>query len=397
MQERQFRLTAGDGHVIFSVEWLPERGDVRGAVHIRHGMAEHCLRYRDFARYLTECGLAVFAHDHRGHGNSVGPAEVRGHYADQHGWDLVLQDVLLVNREIVRLLPGKPIVLFGHSMGSFIARGYSVRHANTLDGLIVSATGIRYGAIAGLARSIARWDPRRIGARCPSKLMATLAMGTFNLQFFPTRTKADWLSRDTHQVDAYVTDPLCGYDCSAQLWADLFGGIIEFERREARGEGLPAHLPALLVAGTRDPVSMGGRGIKQLAQRYRTAGLRDVDVKLYKGGRHELLNETNRLEVYADIGAWLERRISPAIRPTPGQGMQAGTVEAHELSQNDVKSRRLQARLCFVVASAYASCSQCKADNSIRVSVLVGFGARLHWRTGKVDPHPTDKTLDIHE
>lgn len=330
MQERQFKLTAGDGHAIFAVEWQPERGAVRGAVHILHGMAEHCLRYRDFARYLTEHEFVVFAHDHRGHGHSVGPGEVQGHYADQHGWDLVLQDVLLVNREIARLQPGKPIVLFGHSMGSFIARGYMVRHANTLDGLIVSATGIRYGAIAGLARSIARWDLRRIGARYPSKLMASLAMGTFNLQFFPTRTKADWLSRDSRQVDAYMADPLCGYDCSAQLWSDLFGGIIEFEQREARGEGLPEHLPALLVAGTRDPVSMGGRGIKQLAQRYGAAGLCNVGVKLYKGGRHELLNETNRQEVYADIGIWLESQFGWASLPAPEQGVHTGATVAHE-------------------------------------------------------------------
>lgn len=319
MQERQFMLEAPDGHSIFAVEWLPDALPARCVLHIQHGIAEHCLRYREFASYLAARGVAVYAQDHRGHGQSVGTGEAQGHYADRDGWNLVLQDVLQVNREITQRHPGSPIVILGHSMGSFIARGYVQRFAESVSGLIISATGIRYGGIARLARAIARWEAHRIGARSPSKLMATLAMGTFNLQFFPTRTAADWLSRDTRQVDAYLADPRCGFDSSAQLWADLFGGIIELEGQEAAGGALPQPLPVLLVAGTRDPVSMGGRGIRQLARRYRAAGLHELEVKLYKGGRHELLNESNRPEVYADIANWLGRHFHPAEATPSGQ------------------------------------------------------------------------------
>ncbi len=306
MKERQFTLQAADGHRIFAVEWLPEHGNVRCVLQISHGMAEHCLRYRDFAQYLSQRGIAVYAHDHRGHGQSVGNGEAIGHYADSDGWNKVIADVHQLNREIARLQPQLPIILLGHSMGSFIARAYVLKYASTLAAVIVSATGIRYGGIAKLARSIARWDARRIGARKPSKLMARLSFGTFNLQFLPARTAFDWLSRDSKQVDAYLADPLCGFDCSAQLWVDMFGGIIDAECAEIDGRALPSSLPALLVAGTKDPTSMGGLGMKQLARRYQTAGMADVSVKLYKGGRHELLNETNNAEVYADLAGWIE-------------------------------------------------------------------------------------------
>jgi alpha-beta hydrolase superfamily lysophospholipase len=317
MQERLFTLTAPDGHRIFAAEWLPSGRPVRCVLHIQHGMAEHCLRYRHFAEFLASLGVAVYAQDHRGHGQSVAAGETLGYYADRDGWNLVLQDVRQLNRMASELHPGVPVVMFGHSMGSFIARAYAQRWGASLSGLIVSATGWRFGAIARAMGAVARWDARRIGARTPSKLMAALAMGSFNLQFFPARTKSDWLSRDKREVDAYVADRLCGYDCSAGLWADLFDGIVEFERQEAAGSpAVPRRLPALLIAGTRDPVSMGGRGIKQLAERYRSAGLTDVEVKLYKGGRHELLNETNRLEVYADLGRWLEQHVlQAAARP----------------------------------------------------------------------------------
>jgi alpha-beta hydrolase superfamily lysophospholipase len=156
---------------------------------------------------------------------------------------------------------------------------------------------------------VAQRQARKLGPRTPSKAMAKLVFGTFNVQFFPTRTGFDWLSRDPGAVDAYIADPLCGFDCSGRLWADLLGGVHALEQEEDDKERLPRTLPLLTIAGTRDPVSMGGFGNTQLAERYRAAGNEDVTERKYPGARHELLNETNRDEVSADLIAWVEQRI----------------------------------------------------------------------------------------
>lgn len=335
MQEQGFFLPAPDGNRTFVVQWLPSNADsIKGIVQISHGMAEHCLRYRPLAQYLTDNGYAVYASDHRGHGQSVGLNDVYGHYADQHGWNKVVDDLYRINREIARLHPNVPITLLGHSMGSFIARAYVFRHPDSIQGLILSATGMRYGLIAKIARAIARWDSRRIGARSPSKLLAKLSFGSFNLRFLPARTPFDWLSRDPAQVDLYINDPMCGFDCSAQLWVDLFGGIIEFEALEKHAQQLPAGLPVLGIAGTHDPVSMGGLGIKQVTKLYQKGGLRDVSVKLYDKARHELTNETNRQLVFGDLGYWLKRRFSQSYAlPTASSGFaEAGIRNADSAS-----------------------------------------------------------------
>ncbi len=312
MKEQHFYLPATDGKRTFVVQWLPEAGrSIKGIVQISHGMAEHCLRYQPLAVHLTSQGYAVYASDHRGHGHSIGAGDGQGHYADQDGWNKVVDDLYRVNSEIRQLHPGVPVILFGHSMGSFIARSYVFRHADSLQGLVISATGIRYGLIARLGRAIARWDARRIGPRSPSKLLAKLSFGTFNLRFLPARTAFDWLSRDTAQVDRYLNDPLCGFDCSAQLWVDLFGGIIEIETLEKQSAHLlPKGLPVLGVAGSHDPTSMGGLGVRQLLKHYRRGGLGDVSFTLYDKGRHELTNEINRQQVFADLSQWLDRHFS---------------------------------------------------------------------------------------
>ncbi|WP_249384068.1 alpha/beta hydrolase [Chitinivorax sp. B] len=317
MQEERLTLTASDGHPIFTVCWLPDQPPLRGIVHISHGMAEHCLRYHELAVYLNQHGIAVYTHDHRGHGHSVQGDETLGHFNDQDGWTKVLGDMLQVNRFVHSRHPDLPIVLLGHSMGSFITRAYLLQHANTLAGAIISSTGIRYGGIAKLARSIARWDAKRIGPRTPSKLMGKLSFGTFNLQFMPNRTAFDWLSRDPEKVDAYVADPFCGFDCSTQLWIDLFGGIVAMEQAEADGRAVPVGLPTLFIAGSRDPVSMGGRGCRTVMKRYQAAGMQDVNCRIYPGGRHEILNETGRETIYADLVVWLLQHFDQSHQPSP--------------------------------------------------------------------------------
>jgi alpha-beta hydrolase superfamily lysophospholipase len=297
----QFTLNAADGETIHGCRWLPAHTP-RAVVLISHGMSEYAARYHRFATKLAEAGFAVYAHDHRGHGAA---ARRRGWFAERGGWHKVVDDVESVRQHAVGQHPALPVLLLGHSMGSFIARAYFLQYGQQLAGLLLSATGYRQKPLAYLMRAIARLTGRIAGKNHASRFMSGLVFGSFNLGFIPRRTPVDWLSRDPAEVDAYLADPLCGFAPTPALWEDLFGGIIALERGEQHGAGLPPRCPVLLMAGSRDPVSLGKLALGQLATRYRRAGLVDVCSKVYPGGRHEMLNETNRAEVEADILGWL--------------------------------------------------------------------------------------------
>ncbi|QNM96686.1 alpha/beta hydrolase [Chitinimonas koreensis] len=302
MQIDSFR--AADGAMLTRYHWPAEAP--RRIVVIAHGMAEHAGRYDEFARFLNGRGCTVWALDHRGHGGSVQDGK-RGHFADRDGFERVMDDLAALIDQARAADPSLPLVLLGHSMGSFVSRLLVLRQPQLVDGLVLSAPGFRQAPLAGLMRRIAAWDGRRRGMATPSPLMARLVFGTFNLRFIPARTPFDWLSRDMATVDAYIADRDCGFDCTPQLWQDLFGAIVEMERLEAGAATLPAGLPIWLLAGTHDPVSMGGRGCRQLAERYRALGLGKVEVTLYPRGRHEMFNETNRAQVWQEFAGWLER------------------------------------------------------------------------------------------
>lgn len=296
-----FELHCADGHAIQVCHW-PPASPVRGVILLSHGMSEYGARYDRLAKVFAAAGYAVYAHDHRGHGKQ--PA-IRGWFAERDGWQRVLDDLDEVRRHAALDWPGAPLYLLGHSMGSFIARAYFLAHGEGLAGLMLSATGYRQAMLARGMRGIARLAGRKGRSTQPSVFMATLVFGSFNLGFRPTRTPVDWLTRDQGEVDRYLADPLCGFAPTPSLWVDLFGGIIVMEKGEKRGKGLNTACPVLLFAGSRDPVSLGKIGLNQLKRRYLAAGLTDVQVRVYPGGRHEMHNETNRHELEADLLAWL--------------------------------------------------------------------------------------------
>jgi alpha-beta hydrolase superfamily lysophospholipase len=259
----------------------------------------------------------VHGHDHRGHGASIDDARPLGHFGDDGGWAKVVADLEHVHRHVRSEHPGVPIFLLGHSMGSFVARAFLVRNPDSLAGAIISATGWRTGPIGTVMKWLAKRSARKHGPRLPSKLMTKLVFGSFNSGFKPVRTPFDWLSRDPAQVDLYIQDPLCGFDCSARLWEDLLGGVRALEKEEDDPAKLSRTSPLLFIAGSRDPTSRGGVGNRQVAQRYRAAGNPSVTEKRYDDGRHELLNETNRDEVWRDILSWIEAQLQRRSAPIP--------------------------------------------------------------------------------
>ena len=338
MQTSLTRLTADDGTRLVVHIWLPEwlidgsllvadapeadspaptsaapRPQVpgaarpRGIIVIAHGMAEHASRYARFAASAVEEGYAVLAGDHRGHGATAAPGGF-GFVAEKGGWERVVADMGTVLDAARRAWPDVPVFLMGHSWGSFLARDLAARRGGDLAGLILLGTGSGVGALTRPATAICAGESRLRGPRHPSRLLNALAFGPYQRHFAPNRTEADWISRDAKEVDRYVADPWCGFVCTSSFFRDLVAGQGAVNTA-SHAAAVPADLPMLLASGDRDPVGAMGRGVQRAATLYRRAGVREVSVLLYPGGRHELLNETNRDQVTGDILTWIDGHV----------------------------------------------------------------------------------------
>jgi len=298
-----FTVPAADGTELFLYRWQPARSP-RAIVQIAHGLAEHGGRYARLAEALTGAGYAVYANDHRGHGRTAKSPEDLGFFAATDGWAKCVEDLWLINRRIAAEHPGTPIILLGHSMGSFLAQNFIAEHGDALAGVVLSGSNGKPPALALLGKLIARLERLRLGRRGRSAVLDQMGFGAFNKPFEPARTRFDWLSRDPTEVDKYIADPLCGGASSTQLWIDLLGGLSRIARRSLQ-KRIPKALPIHLIAGGRDPVTGNTKGLEQLLGAYRAVGLTRVSHRFYAGARHELFNETNRAEVTADLINWL--------------------------------------------------------------------------------------------
>lgn len=297
-----FELPAPDGHVIHGTVWQPATA-TKGVLQLFHGLGEHHRRYEHFASRAVERGLALVAHDHRGHGDQT---EHLGHFADVGGWQKLSDDGLLVNDFIQERFAGLPVVLVGHSMGSFIAQYFTMQNAARLSGLVLSGSTWPNKPLLFFGKLVARIASWRYGLRGESPLLHKMGFGDFNKSFEPARTELDWLSRDESEVDKYVDDPLCGGPYSCGLWLDFMGGLQSIAS-DAALRAIPAELPILLTGGSVDPVG-GDKGISSLAAHYAQTGHSRLTVKIYDDGRHEMFNETNREAFCRDLLDWVEPR-----------------------------------------------------------------------------------------
>ncbi len=270
-------------------------------------MAEHSDRYAKFAEYLNTLGIAVFAADHRGHGATASEDEI-GWFAERDGWDRVADDAFELANFITSQQYVNTTFLMGHSMGSFLARTVMVKHPDFYSGVIIMGTGCGKGIVGKIGKLLCKREIRRNGSKSPGVLMNKLSFGAFNKPFEPTATDFDWLSRDAKEVEKYIKDDKCGFLCTNGFFYDMLNGI-EFANSKANAETLPKDLPLLIISGEMDPVGDLGKGVQKVYKLYTSAGIADVTLKLIPGARHELLNETNKKEVYEILANWLESHI----------------------------------------------------------------------------------------
>jgi alpha-beta hydrolase superfamily lysophospholipase len=306
MHQQAFWIGASDGTPLHVLHWHADTPP-KAVLMISHGMAEHAARYARLAERLVADGYQVYALDQRGHGVTA-EKSMLGLYAEQDGWNKVVGDVASLNHHIRKQHPQAPIFLLGHSMGSYIGQAYLMQHSCSLQGAILSGSNYQPLALYRGAGLIARFERWRLGPTARSKLIDFLSFGSFNKAFKPNRTAFDWLSRDPAEVDKYVTDPLCGFVCTTQLWCDLLDGLQQITPVRNLAQ-IDSELPLLVIGGDHDPVSNGKR-LGHLADALRSAGIKDVELKIYPEARHELLNESNRDEVTNYLHDWLERALA---------------------------------------------------------------------------------------
>jgi alpha-beta hydrolase superfamily lysophospholipase len=303
---RESAIDMTDGFLVHTVVLQPD-GEPKGHIHLLHGMAEHIGRYEEFARYLAAQGYIVTGHDHRGHGKTVELNGVKGHFADEGGFDRVVQDAYETITYLRAQHPSKRFILFGHSMGSFVARRYIQLYGHEVDLALLSGTGGDPG-ISRLAGQVAAYlHGKKNGFDQPDHFLNKLVFGGFNKSVRNPKTPFDWLSTDPEAVEKYLVDPACGVVPTTRFFADLFEGIGKIHATDDINN-IPKKLPILLFAGSEDPVGNNGKGVWNVAKQYDQAGIEDVTIMLFEGHRHEMLHEKNRQHVFESIHHWVDKR-----------------------------------------------------------------------------------------
>jgi len=293
--------SCGSG-TIHGCKWLPE-GHPRAIVQLVHGIAEFVERYDAFADYLSTQGIAVVAEDHMGHGQSIGNGSIQGYF--HGGWFAAVDDTYRLLTDTRKEYPDVPYILFGHSMGSFMARTILCKYPDSgIRGAIICGTGWQPTFAMPMMVGLMNMICKKGDETAPNEQLQKMIFGGYNSRIDSPRTPCDWLTRDDAVVDAYISNPLCGFTPSSGLFRDMMTGI-HYIQQPKNLEAMKKDLPVWFIAGREDPVGSYGKGVIQAAGAFRKAGMVHVSEKLYDGCRHEILNELNKQEVFEDALNWI--------------------------------------------------------------------------------------------
>lgn len=278
-------------------------GGVKGVVQISHGMCEYFQRYDHFARFLAEQGYVVCGNDHLGHGSSVRNNSELGYFASENGWQKVVNDLYSLTKIMKKNYGDLPYFMLGHSMGSFMARAYCIKYGKNLDGVVFCGTS---GGMTGIPGMLSVIDGlKKIhNDKYRSNLVNKLAFGAYNRKISDNNSKYAWISRDKDVVDKYSQDEKCTFVFTLNGFENLMK-VLWYVSNEKWFSSFNKNLPVLLISGDSDPVGAYGEGVKKVYDRLKEYSF-NVSLKIYKGARHELLNEINKNEVYYDVLAFLQ-------------------------------------------------------------------------------------------
>ncbi|WP_291650356.1 alpha/beta hydrolase [Clostridium sp.] len=304
---KNFVFKNKEGVDISCYKWSDNSRKPKAVIQIVHGMAEWAGRYDYFANRLVEEGYVVYAHDHSGHGKSVNNLNELGFISKENRFYSMLEDTRRLNEIIKNENKGIPLILFGHSMGSFLSQRYIQMYGNTIDALILSGSNGRPKSFTKAGLFVSKLEILIKGNNKRSGLMDKLSFGGFNKSVKNPRTSFDWLCSDENEVDKYINDKYCGFIYPTPFYYDLINGLWDIHRDENIEKIKKLDIPIYIFAGDKDPVGYFGEGIINLYEMYKNTGLKDISYKLYKDGRHEILNEANKDEVINDVIKWLEK------------------------------------------------------------------------------------------
>ena len=302
MYKDGFYPSGGTGQIHYGC-WEPE-GQPKAVVQIVHGIAEHIQRYDAFARYLNFLGCLVVAEDHMGHGQSVGETGIQGYFYG--GWFQAVEDTYQLLVQTRNAFADIPYILFGHSMGSFMARTILEVHPDSgISACIICGTGWMPEAVLKAGIVMCKGVCKLYGETKPNAALQSVVFGSYNRRIEHPRTAYDWLTRDAKIVDAYIADPMCGFTVTAGLLRDMLTGILYIQNAKNL-EKMEKFLPVHFIAGGDDPVGNYSSGVLKAAEAFKQVGLQDISCRIYPLCRHEILNEINKQEIYEDIGQWIQ-------------------------------------------------------------------------------------------
>jgi alpha-beta hydrolase superfamily lysophospholipase len=309
MEYTTHTYTTKDGESIFYYKWKANTSSrFKGIVQISHGVGEHAGRYQRIANKLQKQGYEVYANDHRAHGRSVKSKELMGFYSGHNYFEDAVEDMRQLTKIIKKEHPYQKITLFGHSMGSLLSRQYVTRYGNDLHALILSGTASFMKGLGTIGLVGANVIKVFNGRTKKNELLKSLFFSEFNKKFKPNKTSLDWISSDEKQVAIFEADPYRVEDFSLSVFLDIVKASKQLNKQQTFN-ATPKNLPILIFSGDKDPVGEMGKGLKRVLKQYKKAGMNDVTLKLYKGGRHEMLNEVNKEEVTHDLVSWLNEKI----------------------------------------------------------------------------------------
>lgn len=308
VKKEEFTFDSRDGKTkLHAVRWVPEC-KVVCILQIVHGMSEYIERYEDMAQFFAGRGILVTGDDHLGHGKSVSEDGEYGYFCEQDPATVVVRDVHRLKKMTQEDYPGIPYVILGHSMGSFILRNYLFRYGTGIEGAVICGTGSRSNFQNLVCQAVAAVVGVVLGEKHTAKIIDRLAFGSYNKRIENPKTSFDWLCTDEKVVEAYEKDEMCGFIFKVNGFKTLFQLLGRLNKKENLDK-MPKNLPIYFVSGDMDPVGDYGEGVRKAYEDFRRAGMERVSMKLYPGGRHEILNEKNKIQVYEELYPWIMERV----------------------------------------------------------------------------------------